>query len=821
MKWVLRGLACLALCLLVNRSGGQSFYQEPETLPLVAAALAPVVEDFNRDGRPDIALVFEEEGKVGVILNDGETPLPDPVTYPVGDGPIFVTSGDLDGEGSKDLFVVNTGSATVSVLLNKGDGCFGNASQVPVGVIPRVGKLGEFNDDGNLDAVVTNLASKDMTVLLGDGQGGFFEKLPIEVGDNPHSIVAADFDGDQVDDVVVAHFLETAPAGDVSLYRGLGKGTLDDPVFADPVDTRLPIGFKPVLLGAGDLDRDGDLDLAVQSQADAIFVLDNLGNGNFKVLPAGETQGANAGAFSSGFFVVEDFDGDTHLDLISPLERLGNKGIRIHRGLGAAAFEPRDFFLTGSVTGVALADFDEDTLMDVVGAMAGAPALTFVRGKAPGRLVTRTVVPLEVHPLQVAAVDANRDGAADLAALSTGALNFAFSDSAGDFEPPTEHEFESSAFQDMTAADFDGDGHQELALSDLAGGEVLLVTFDMSGAVTNTTGLSVSDLPGNLPGKVVAADFDGDGFLDVAVTNQGLSTVTVLLRPGKREEPDANELRIEIEVGSAQTAIDAADVDLDGAQDVAVATRDGIRIRFGDGKGEFPASHDIDDFQRSPALRVADLDGSGTSDLLVVFQRKVVILYGVVATENPLREEIDLDEDISALEVRDADGDGRLDILATAPGGLIVLPGLPAGGFEEPLSHTVGSSPRALVLAHLDDDSRLDCCTADLGSRSLSVLHGASPQAAESFRRGDVDQDGQVRLTDAILIVERLFQGRSALDCPDAADTDDDGRMVLTDVIYLLDYLFRGGALPPAPGPHACGPEMTLDDLAECAGPCS
>jgi len=800
---------------------GQLLYEEPELLPLVAIAQALVVDDFNGDGLPDVAFVFEEEAKVGVILNDGGTPLPDPVSYPVGEGPLFVTSGDLNGDGAKDLFVVNTGVATVSALLNDGQGGFGSASQVPVGVRPRVGKLADFNEDGHLDAVVTNLASKDMTVLLGNGQGGFIANDPIEVGDNPHSIVAADFDGDQVDDVAVAHFLETAPAGDVTLYRGLGKGTLEDPVFGDPVDTRLPDGFKPVLIDAGDLDGDGDLDLAVQSSADALFFLSNTGNENepFEVFPIGDTQGANAGAFS-GFFVVGEFGGDQHLDLISPMERFGSDGIRVHHGLGTGDFEPRDYFLTGRVTSVALADFDGDRLIDVVGTMAGATALTFVRGKGAGRLVTRTVVQLEVNPLTVVAVDANRDGALDLVALSTGALNFAFADDSGDFETPTQHEFDSGAFQDMTAADFDGDDHQDLALTDLVAGEVLLVTLDASGAVDKTQGIRVSDSPGSLVGKVVAADFDGDSVADVAVTNQSLSTVAVLLRPGQRQGPAVDELRIEIEVGTAQTAIDAADVNGDGAQDVIVATRDGIRIHFGDGAGLFSGSHEIDEFERSPAVRIADVDGNGTSDLLVALKEQVVVLYDVVDVADPPREEINLDEEVFALEVRDANGDERLDILATTPGGIVALQGLPEGGFDAPLLYTVGSSPRALILAHLDGDARLDCCTADLGSKSLSIQHGVSQPAANPFRRGDVDGDGNVRINDGIIIVERLFQGRSALDCPDAADIDDDGRMVLTDVIFLVSYLFQGGAPPPAPGPHACGMETTLDDLGDCGGSC-
>jgi len=66
------------------------------------------------------------------------------------------------------------------------------------------------------------------------------------------------------------------------------------------------------------------------------------------------------------------------------------------------------------------------------------------------------------------------------------------------------------------------------------------------------------------------------------------------------------------------------------------------------------------------------------------------------------------------------------------------------------------------------------------------------------FNRGDVDFNGTLDLTDAIVNLDFQFKGLS-IPCVDAADVDDDGAITLTDPIYLLDYLFRTGEPPPPP----------------------
>jgi hypothetical protein len=83
-----------------------------------------------------------------------------------------------------------------------------------------------------------------------------------------------------------------------------------------------------------------------------------------------------------------------------------------------------------------------------------------------------------------------------------------------------------------------------------------------------------------------------------------------------------------------------------------------------------------------------------------------------------------------------------------------------------------------------------------------------------SFKRGDVDADGKTGITDAIVILTRLFLGGDEPPCLDAADVDDSGELNLTDAVRLLTHLFLGGLPPQEPFPQ-CGRDVTLDNI-EC-----
>jgi hypothetical protein len=94
--------------------------------------------------------------------------------------------------------------------------------------------------------------------------------------------------------------------------------------------------------------------------------------------------------------------------------------------------------------------------------------------------------------------------------------------------------------------------------------------------------------------------------------------------------------------------------------------------------------------------------------------------------------------------------------------------------------------------------------------------------AGRPFRRGDLNSDGRVDLSDAIRTFTYLFLGAARPACLDAADSNDDGGLDISDGIGILNELFSGEGRIPAPGSTGCGGDPTPDGLS-CATylPCS
>ncbi len=97
-----------------------------------------------------------------------------------------------------------------------------------------------------------------------------------------------------------------------------------------------------------------------------------------------------------------------------------------------------------------------------------------------------------------------------------------------------------------------------------------------------------------------------------------------------------------------------------------------------------------------------------------------------------------------------------------------------------------------------------------------SIANGADAP----FRRGDVNDDGSVDISDPIVILGYLFSGASIPTCMDASDSNDDAQVNVGDAIHLLGYIFNNGTPPPAPGPFTCGPDVTDDTLGCYSNSC-
>jgi hypothetical protein len=171
-------------------------------------------------------------------------------------------------------------------------------------------------------------------------------------------------------------------------------------------------------------------------------------------------------------------------------------------------------------------------------------------------------------------------------------------------------------------ADLDGDGHLDIVVSNDEPDRKLLYHNDGKGHFTE---FGTFGKPQWSTRYVTLADLNGDGFPDIVAANRGggpkdPTPSFVCLNDRKGRFPVCDPLPTE-----SATSIVAADFDGDGAIDLFVPHRDGGQsiILWNDGKGRFPTSTKVG---HSPAwIRIGaagDFDGDGRLDIAFIEERK-------------------------------------------------------------------------------------------------------------------------------------------------------------------------------------------------------
>jgi hypothetical protein len=163
------------------------------------------VGDFNLDGKLDLAVANAASGNVTILLGDGSGGFTQATGSPVGagQGPAPVAVGDFNRDGKPDLAVASADGVTI--LLGDGSGGFIEPAGSPVGTGNQTQSVavGDFNRDGKPDLAV---ASADgVTILLGDGSGGFTEPAgsPVGAGNAFTAVAVGDFNRDGKPDLAV------------------------------------------------------------------------------------------------------------------------------------------------------------------------------------------------------------------------------------------------------------------------------------------------------------------------------------------------------------------------------------------------------------------------------------------------------------------------------------------------------------------------------------------------------------------------------------------------------------------------------------------
>jgi hypothetical protein len=701
--------------------------------------------------------------------------------------PAAIATADLNQDGNSDWVLIDS-FPTVTVMLSNGDGTFGAPQNYQVtGLSDQSIALADFNGDGKTDIAVCT--SGGIAILFGNGDGTFqtATTVPGTTGAAAFAsrLITADLNGDGTADLLTVHFGLVGQPAIMSVLLGNGDGTFDN-----SVDTALPyiLGgeFVPEIrsLDVGDFNKDGKLDIAVVVPNTSVLVLLGNGDGTFQ----------SPATYSTAVFdrsvAVADVNNDGKLDLVVRFDafmsgpQTNNVGILL--GNGDGTFQSPVNLFAGGCNTIKVADLNGDGKLDLIA--TGGAAIGVLLGNGDGSFHA-PVFYLPTAPISsdgdapVAIGDFDHDGKPDIVTADSNGISVLFN--SGDGTLLSARSYDVAAFS-MAAADFNGDGQIDLALSDGSTGDIQVLPGNPDGSF-QTPAL---DLKTAGAARITAGDFNGDGISDIAAVNFNASTATVYLGKGDGTfQPPISSAS-----GTNPQFITAGDLNGDGRLDLITANettgiplQGDITVLLGDGTGRFASPRHVHAGQVVLPPVLSDLNGDGFLDLVAGGSSSGVDVllgsgngtFGPVklypSSNSPSLASFavgDLNSDgkpdivtgnanannvsvlmnrgdgtfapfvnfanlsgASPIAISDFDGDGKADI---AVGGLDILHGNGDGTFQSPVTYAVASfsSPAtAILVADFNRDGAPDLAIAHSNTNTISILlniHGASASLTSS-----------------------------------------------------------------------------------------
>lgn len=678
----------------------------PESMALV---------DLDNDGRPEIVCAhqgnFQSSARISVQHNETDGTFAAPISYPAGGETMDVVGGDFDGDGWNDVAFTRTSNSfsgqQVIVLMNDGAGLLMPWVAYACGRGPTSMVTFDVEGDGDLDLVTANSywSEGDVSVLLNDGQGQFTIRndYPLGTGTDPWRIAAGDIDGDGDIDVATT-FRDGAPG--VCILRNNGQGQFQNPqVLPSPVPFILAVPG----LAIADVDLDGDQDVVYASSGQSGYALfRNGGAGNF-----------------------------------APALHIGGN---VH---------------SGSANDLAVADVTLDGWPDVLGVgYSDKYGFALVPGDGAGGFGSGTTLRAGEMSRSIEVGDVDLDGDPDVLVVNHGSLNVTVHrNTVGQFELPDVVGIGMSAVT-STVGDLDRDGDLDAVAADT---QIYRLLNDGSGNLTSFPG-------GTSPGGIFAypelADFDGDQFVDLIALRSGL----VFCRNdggGGLLPPTA------IAGGSGLKQAKPVDFDGDGLMDI-VSTAQGsfgspnlYAIRnLGNGLWSTPIPSTNTTITQGSKLVCGDLNGDLFPDVVTGQGGALGVWIGAGGGAFTLASTPTLGNGgASYLSLGDLDGDGDLDAVAASIAGpsgpsVTVLKNNGSGAFGAPTTYISlfslqYSGVAGLSLVDVEHDGDLDIVAGSYGGNGVSLFEnlGSGQFAAEDrygvagavlgVIGGDFDGDGR------------------------------------------------------------------------------
>ncbi len=253
----------------------------------VATATTPavlVLTDVDGDGKIDIAVSEATTNTLGILRNTstaaGTISFAAQVTFATGTTPQGLAVADFNKDGKPDLAVANGGTNTVSVFINTATAGTITSSSLASGVTFTTGtssaptdiQAADIDGDGKPDLIVSNNSLGNISILQNTisststtiTSGAFASNVDFTIATGPTGLYVGDLNGDGKLDIAV----NNSGSGTVSVFRNTATpGTISSGSLATRVD--LTVGTAPVGANIADLDGDGKPEILVANSGSA------------------------------------------------------------------------------------------------------------------------------------------------------------------------------------------------------------------------------------------------------------------------------------------------------------------------------------------------------------------------------------------------------------------------------------------------------------------------------------------------------------------------------------------------------------------------
>jgi hypothetical protein len=323
-----------------------------------------------------------------------------------------------------------------------------------------------------------------------------------------------------------------------------------------------------------------------------------------------------------------------------------------------------------------------------------------------------------------------------------------------------------------------GASFQNISVTDLSTGlmgysaKPFITTYTSSNTIDANAFAAAVTFTANGTGNIgiAAGDLDGDGKPDVVVTSREANTISVFLNTSTAGTVSF-ATKVDYATGLMPQGVRVVDIDGDGKLDIAVSNLNAITVSVflntsTLGSISFTTKTDFTIASNGQDVGFADIDGDGKTDLVAASGNKVSILRNT-STVGSISFAASVDLTASSptfISTGDIDGDGKPDVVTSnsSANTISVFRNTSTPGtisFDAKVDYATAAYARGIAIGDLDGDGKMDVATSANTGKAISVFKNNSTSGSVSLAAkvdytltsfgnsvafADIDGDGKI-----------------------------------------------------------------------------